>query len=120
MKLFLAQTDPQTDAQLEAAIAEVMDVRRTRATIHRRSRPEATRADIQTAEAVFGVWSPEDAHAVGELAYAAGIGRPVYVVAPVAAPPWFCSGVGHGGHYPSVLVAVSAFLRDLMARRAAA
>jgi len=119
MKLFLAQTDEQTDAALRDALDEVLQSPKVRLALVIRSAPEATRAAIQTADAVFGVWSPDDADAVGELAYAAGQGRPVYVVAPAVAPPWFCAGTGQGGHYTSALRAVAAFLRDLTARRAA-
>ena len=120
MKLYLAVTDPQTDSALEDALSEVLQSPGARIALVKRSTPEATRAAIQTAHAVFGVWSPEDALAVGELAYAAGQGRPVYIVALTGTPPWFCSGVGQGGAYASPLRAVAAFLRDLTARREAA
>lgn len=120
MRIFLASTDPQSDAALLAALEEVFGGRGTRVTtLVRRTGSEETRASIKTASAVFGLWSPEDAAAVGELAFAAGAGRPVYVVAPADAPPWFCSGVGQGGYYETPLRAVAAFLRDLAARRAA-
>lgn len=122
MKLFLATTDDLTDRQILDALEEVLGEpgRSVTCALMRRTSPEATRAAIQTAHAVFGVWSPTDQLAVGELAYAAGVGRPVYVVAPPGTPPWFCSGVGAGGCYSTPLRAVAAFLRDLAARRMAA
>jgi len=120
VKIFLANTDSQSDAALLAALEEVFGGPGMRVTtLVRRGGPEETRAAIKTADAVFGLWSPEDAAAVGELAFAAGAGRPVYVVASGEAPPWFCSGVGQGGYYATPLRAVAAFLRDLAARRAA-
>ena len=88
MKVFLASTDEHSDQPLLSVLEEV-----------------------------FGVWSPDDAAAVGELAFAAGVGGPVYVVAPGHESPWFCSGIGYGGHFQTPLKAVAAFLRDLSAGR---
>mgnify|MGYP001574185561 FL=1 len=117
MRIFLASTDPQTDEGLLSALEEVFGGRSSGVTtLVRRTGPEETRAAIKTAAAVFGVWSPDDAAAVGELAFASGVGRPVYVVAGLGAPPWFCSGVGAGGHYETPLRALAAFLRDNAAR----
>jgi hypothetical protein len=118
MRIFLASTDPQSDAGLLASLEEVFGGRGNRVTtLVRRGGPEETRASIKTAAAVFGIWSPEDPAAVGELAFAAGAGCPVYVVARCDIPPWFCLGVGQGGYYDTPLRAVAAFLRDLAARR---
>ncbi len=118
MKIYLALTDPQSDAALIEALEEVFGAPcGPCATLVHRNEPEATRAVLKGASAVFGVWSPEDASAVGELAFAAGAGLPVYVVAKGDAPPWFCSGTGAGGHYSTALKAVAAYLRDLTAAR---
>ena len=119
MKLFLAQTDPHWDSVLRDVLEEVLETERTHVGLVVRTTPEATRANIQTATAVFGNWSISDYEAVGELAYAAGVGRPVYIVSKNGPPPWFCSGLGHGGHYPSAHRAAVAFIRDMMARREA-
>ena len=118
MKVFLASTDQHCDEPLLSVLEEVFGGPGTRVTsIVRRTSPEQTRAAVKTSAAVFGVWSPDDAAAVGELAFAAGVGRPVYVVAPGHESPWFCSGIGQGGHFQTPLKAVAAFLRDLSAGR---